>query len=255
MRSSAIPRSVAAVLSWWLPRARGLCGGEFASAVLFGSVAHGDFLPRWSDVDVCLVLHEEPRDDLRAAVDRLARESVERFVGGGADGWESGQAVEGPAIPRAAAADPTHPALDPFDRLSLARAGVVLDGEPIVFAPPPAAALAASRRAQLASFLDFEGRSPIRLASQIAWLARDRVFVRTGEPATKTAALESEIARGGPFTDAFLLALALRREGSAACAAHEPDLRRLYAAVARELEKSLKRSGRPRSSPSGGGPW
>lgn len=142
----AIPPTVAALLAWWLPRARGLCGRDFVSATLFGSVAHGDFLPRWSDVDVCLVLAGEPGDDVRAAQDRLARESVERFVVGGADGWKSGQAVEGPAISRAAAADPTDPALEPFDRLSLARAGVLLAGAPVVFAPPPADALAGSRR-------------------------------------------------------------------------------------------------------------
>ena len=45
-----------AILEWWLPRIRTCLGHKIHAVLLYGSAALDDFCPRWSDVDVCVVL-------------------------------------------------------------------------------------------------------------------------------------------------------------------------------------------------------
>ena len=252
MADSAIPQQVRPLLDWWLPRVRDLLGPDLRSVVLHGSVALGDFMPGWSDVDVCVAMEEPLAERAAEAIGALHDEMAARFIDGGAGGWRSGQAIEGPYIPVRLAGDPNavapcytaggttrryavgHP-ITPFDRYMLAHFARILSGPDVGFAPPSPASLVEQARTDLRlvsephpDCLD----APIWLAGIMHWLARSIVFWRDGVMLSKTAALEHEIAGGSPFADAFGLALALRQEGSAACAGRLDELRADFLSVA-----------------------
>jgi hypothetical protein len=252
MGGPAIPQEVEALLGWWLPGVRGLLGPNLRSVVLHGSAALGDFLPGWSDVDVCVILDEPITEDEGRAIGALHDEMAQRSIEHGADGWRSGQAIEGPYVPLPLAGDPNavapcyaaggttrryavgHP-VTPFDRYTLAHFGRTLTGPDVEFAPPSRASLVEQGRADLRllaephpSCLD----APIWMAGITHWLARSMVFWRDGVMLSKTAALQQEITGGSPFARAFEMALALRMEGSAACAGREEELRANFLSVA-----------------------
>jgi hypothetical protein len=252
MASPPIPHEVRAILDWWLPRVSGLLAGKFRSAVLYGSAAIGDFMPGWSDVDVCVILDRPVSEGEGATLGALHDDMAAHFIERGAEGWRSGQAIEGPYIPIGLASDAgasapcyvaggttrrftiSHP-VTPFDRYLLAHSGRTLQGPQVEFAPPEPQALAKQARTDLhlisephPGCLD----SPIWLAGIMHWLARSIVFWRDGVMLSKTRALEREISNGSSFAGAFDLALELRRGGSALCAGRLEELRRNFLAIA-----------------------
>lgn len=252
--------NVVPLLEWWFPRMQDVLGGKLHAVILYGSAVFGDFQPRWSDVDVCTVLTAAVDEEEAIRIGRLHDEMRDRFIGCRAEGWTSGQAIEGPYIPLALAADPErqdwcyiaggttrkrmlgHP-ISPFDRYVLSHNGVCWRGTPTPFAPPARASLMHQLEEDLRSIESpSQGclNSSIWLAGIMHWLARSIVFWREGILLSKTAALEHEIAGNSPFAEAFRLALQLRREGSMATAPHLETLRRNFLAVNQPAAKHLR---------------
>ena len=71
--------------------------------------------------------------------------------------------------------------------------------------------------------------------------ARQIAYWRDGAWVSKTAALEAEVTSGGPHTEAYELALTLRREGSAACDRESASLRRQMQTFAADVRADLSR--------------
>jgi len=251
---------IAPILAWWLPRVHECLGDKIHTILLYGSATLGDFCPRWSDVDVCVVLQSPITQEEGESVGDIHDRMYDRFVSGGAEGWESGQGVEGPYIPIELVEDesveaPCYSAggttrkwevcqpISPFDRYILAHFSRALSGSSVSFRPPSELSLAAQTEADLAALQawDRAAQSAIWLAGMLHWAARSLVFWRDGTMLPKSAALEREIAQNSPFADVFRLALAIRREGSAVAARHHQELKRYYSQMALDLANEIER--------------
>lgn len=228
-----IPPVVRTLLEWWQPRVRDVLGDKIASMALHGSVALGDFAPRWSDVDVCVVLRGALSAGEESRLERISADMDARFIERGADRWVSGQAVEAAYVEEQMVAVPDDGPPPPFDRLVLSRFSLELCGGPAAFAPPTPPQLRSQLRSDLGDLrAPIEERSAIWLAGTLAWIARSLVFWRDGELVSKGIALEREIAAGSTFADAFRLGLAVRQAGSRRAAEHDSELRAAFAAIA-----------------------
>jgi predicted nucleotidyltransferase len=253
-----IPRAARPALAAWVGEMLAILGGDASSVLLLGGLALGDFAPRWSDLDVCVVARRLPDDRALARLDEVHRRLVGRFVEGGEGGWASSQFVEGVVL----LADLLRGArgrgrgvaihdgrvrayeaatLEPFDRLVLHGHGIPLVGNAPEVAPPSEADLAGQLRRDLDRF-ELAGRpSPVRRAALLHWAARSLVFWRDGELVGKSEALAREIRRGDAPAEAFALALACREEGTASAQAAAEPLRRLFDAARPVLLDTLAR--------------
>jgi predicted nucleotidyltransferase len=261
MDFDALPTEVESILSWWTPRVRDALGKNLKAVVLYGGTTLGEFCPGWSDVDACVVLCEPITSAEADAAAKLHDEMEKRFLRDGADGWRSGQVVEGAYIPAAMAADPslkspvftsygerrrrfTGRPISPFDRYMLAHFGRRLSGEATPFAPATRESLVEQTEEDVRSVETWdagEGHSAIWLAGMLHWIARAVVFWRDGRMVSKSAALRREIDAGSPYADAFSLALDIREEGSAAAAGHLQELRRRFAETAGPAARGIRR--------------
>jgi hypothetical protein len=237
------------LVSWWQTEIHTVLSDKLQAVVLGGSTVLGDFQPGWSDVDVCVVLRTPITEAEGAVIGQVHDAMRAHFIDGGQDGWRSGQAIEGAYITGEmlqyghagtcyvaggstrwwGVKDP----ISPFDRLIYAQHGCWLFGEEVPIALPDGKALRAQSIRDSQEFINPPAgclESAIWLAGIMHWLSRTLVFWRDGELVSKTAALEREVAAGRPLASAFILPLALRREGSAACRQHVDDLRYNYQA-------------------------
>lgn len=233
---STIPSEVVTILEWWTPRITTILRAKLRSLTLFGSVTLGDFMPGWSDVDVCVVVGEPVTAIEHIQIERMHAVMRDRFIHYQAGGWQSGQAIEAVYLPTGVETPWTvTQSIPPFDRYLLAHAGIRIAGERVAFAPPTRNELVAQTQQELWPLIEpAEGclEDPIWLAGMLQWLARTIAFWRDGTLLSKTVALQREIAAGSPFTDAYALTLRLRREGSAAAHAHYTELREAFCATA-----------------------
>lgn len=253
MNNPELPPAVADLLGWWLPEIRLCLGENLHSVMLYGSVTLDDFCPRWSDVDVCVLLKAPISRGDGVAIGKIHDRMGRQFLAGADASWTSGQAIEGAYIPVDLASIPHLPQpsytagggtrqwavgdpLLPFDRYLLAHRGRLLAGEGVAFAPPG--------REDLVRQSEGEGQSAIWLCGMLHWLARSLVFWRDGRMLSKSAALRHEIDGGSRFWEAFGLALDIREQGSAAAAGHREELRGLMGQVAvagaEEMEKHMR---------------
>lgn len=242
-----IDARLTSLLSWWQAEIRAVLGEKMQSVLLGGSTVLVDFQPGWSDVDVCVVLHDAITEAEGTAIGKVHDAMRARFIEGRQDGWCSGQAIEGayvtadmlwgmkPGVCYIAGgttrwwgeADP----LSPFDRFIYAHHGICLLGSAVSVGMPDMASLKVQSTRDARHFAHPPANcldSAIWLAGIMHWLARSIVFWRDGGLLSKTAALEREIAAGGLPAPYFVLPLALRREGSAACQRHIEELRQNY---------------------------
>jgi len=268
MNRRRIPPAVEPILAWWLPAVRCCLGDNLRSVMLCGSATLGDFCPRWSDVDVCVVLASPITHGEAQAIGGIHDEMRRRFIEGKEGGWESGQAIEGCYIPAELASDPSaqmpcytaggttrkwavgNP-VGPFDRYILAHFGYSVAGEHVVFGPPATEALVGQTEQDLAPLRrwnDHSEQSALWVAGMLHWIAQSLVFWRDGDMMSKSAALRGEIERGSVFADAFRLALEVREAGSATAASHHSELRRHFGRVARPAAREIERQMRGRSN-------
>jgi hypothetical protein len=246
-RRQDLPAPVRTILAWWQPRVADCLGARLRAIYLHGSTVLGDYCPGWSDVDVCVVVATPVTESEGQELGRIHDAMRDRFLRDRADGWQSGQGIEGFYIPAALVADARlelpcytaggstrlwatgHP-VSAFDRLILAHSGVCLHGDALAFRPPEMVDLAAQTIRDLTSFrqLDYRNASAIWLCGVQHWLARSLVFWRDGELLSKSAALQREIATGSAHAPAFALALQLRQEGSSGAGARRDELLRAF---------------------------
>jgi len=258
MRHPENIRGIAAVLAWLLAEISKCLGQKICSTVLYGSATLGDFCPRWSDVDVCVVLETPITPEEGQSIGNVHDRLRERFISEGCESWESGQAVEGSYVPVELVTDEKlempcytaggstrkwavcHP-ISPFDRYMLAHFGHLLSGVAAPFTPPCRQSLVSQAETDLSVLRTWNHseQSAIWLAGMLHWAARSLVFWRDGKMLSKSAALEHEIAHGSPFSTAFQLALAIRREGSRTAADHHAELKRHFSPVAVDLAQEI----------------
>lgn len=235
------------LLSWWQAEILAALGEKVQAVLLGGSAVLGDFQPGWSDVDVCVVLRNAITEAEGIAIGHVHDAMRARFIEGGQDDWRSGQAIEGAYVTAETLQEERSgicyvagggtrwwgekDPISPFDRYIFARHGYYLFGDTVPVGMPDMASLKIQSIRDTQHFahppagcLD----SAIWLAGIMHWLARTMVFWRDGVLLSKTAALEREIAAGGPLAPYFVLPLALRREGSAATHCHLEVLRQNY---------------------------
>lgn len=241
-----LPHEVISLLDWWMPRVKAAFEGESLSIYLFGGLVFGEFAPGWSDVDTCVIVRTAVTEAQANAMRTILAEMDTCFVQQHAEGWRSGQAVQGAVITAAQAAEPgkaepcfyawgprgAYDLIDPFsafDRYLLAKHGRLLKGSQMPIAPPSEQALLDMATNDLKSFRDeivaVGQRTPIGLAGWLHWAARSLVFWREDMMLPKSAALRHEIERDGPFAGAFRLALEVRETGVARAASYEAQLR------------------------------
>jgi len=252
--------AIASLVEWWLPQISAQFGEKLHAVVLYGSVTLGDFCPRWSDVDVCVVLTTPITPEEGAAIGDIHDRMRDRFIESKDAGWQSGQVIEGPYVPLELVADETreapcytaygfgrkwavgHP-ISAFDRYLLAHFGQLLAGTPVPFTPPSRQALIAHALEGVDSLRRWNEseRSAIWLAGMLHWAARSLIFWRDGKMLSKSAALEYEIARESPYAAAFRLALAIRREGSERAAEHHAELMTHFKQIASGLVNDMAR--------------
>lgn len=252
----ALPSPVRAALDAWVGAALGDLGSAMEAVLLTGGIALGEFAPRWSDIDLCVVL---TRALTSAEVEKLGRTQValrSRFVGAGEAGWVSAQFVEGVLVGAHLLGDGSGrghawqleadrvisvvgAGLEPFDRLVLARHAVAVTGALPAIAAPPRAALRAALRRDLDALELGVDRPPAWLAGVLHWGARSLAFWRDGRLLPKGQALDGEIARGGALAPAFAFARQMRNEGPASCTGHAAALRALFGAAAPHLLRAL----------------
>ena len=252
---------IAAVLAWWLPKIRRVLGRKIHSVVLYGSATLDDFCPRWSDVDVCVILRTPITPEEGESVGDIHDRMHERFITGRAEAWASGQAIEGSYIPIDLVSDENlqspcytaggstrkwavcHPIL-PFDRYMLAHSGRVFSGMSVSIKPPCGPSLVTQAETDLCAFLawDRSEQSAIWLAGMLHWAARSLVFWRDGTMLSKSAALEHEMVQDSPFADAFRMALTMRREGSAVATGYHQKLKGHYCRMALDLAREIERN-------------
>lgn len=248
-----LPSEVASILDWWLPRVCGVFDNHLRSVFLFGGVALGEFAPGWSDVDTYLIVREPVTREQAEEMNAILAEMDERFLKQGANGWQSGQAVQGAVVTMEQAAEVgraemcfyawgsqgTREHCDPFsafDRYMLAHHRKLLWGEDVSVAPPSRQALVEMTLETLESFFADAGRTadtqgPIMLAGLLHWAARSLVFWRDGVMLAKSAALRHESDSGSPFADAFQLALDVREKGSAHASTYDTALRDAFRTI------------------------
>ncbi len=243
------PPEVIAILDWWKSRVCEVFENKLRGVFLFGSVALGEFAPKWSDIDTCIVVTAPVGDMQAEAMCASMAEMDERFRQQEADGWRSPQTVQGAIITPQQAAEightetcfyargsrGVHAHCDPFsafDRYQLAHHRRLLWGNDVYFAPPSRKDLIemAVRDMNLFSAVAKapETYSPIMLAGMLHWAARSLVFWRDGRLLSKSAALKSEIVRNSSLAKAFGLALKVRDQGSARAVAHSDALREVF---------------------------
>lgn len=261
MDTTALPKEVRALLAWWMPPIQSILGEKITSVVLYGGVTLGDFVPAWSDIDVCVVLDNPVSQGEGLRIGRVHDEMQERFVHQREGGWKSGQVIEGLYIPleiatHSDATDLCYIAgttvrklaecnpVSPFDRYMLAHSAVCYFGERASFVPPKRESLVRQLREDLqllTSERDECLNSSIWLAGLIHWIARAIVFWRDGVMVSKTVALKGEIEAGSPFSEAYRLALRLREQGSQATEAHLGKLRKNFLLIAQPAADLLKK--------------
>ena len=264
MRDPDIPAVVSDLLGWWLPEIRLCLGHNLHSVTLYGSVTLDDFCPRWSDVDVCVLLKAPISHGDGVAIGRVHDRMGQRFLERADAPWTSGQAIEGFYVPVELASAPhllrpcytaggstrewaVGDPLSPFDRYLLAHRGRPLAGAGVAFAPPSREDLVRQSERDLRDLRVWdhgEGRSAIWLCGMLHWIARSLVFWRDGQMLSKSGALRHEIHCESQFADAFGLALDIRDQGSAAAAGYRDELRgfvgQVAGAAAEEIEKHMR---------------
>ena len=245
-----IPPPAHALLDWWLPRVREVFGSRLESVVLFGSLTYGDYCPGWSDVDVCIVLPSRATKAEIEASHLVDEQMTAAFQDDCGPTREFGQLLESICVTRQVAADPVHSssngtgvALKPFDRYMLSDRGVCFEGIVCDFAQPAEVDLARDTMAAVADLRDPGAldRSPIWQAGTLHWIARSIVFWRDGKLVSKTAALEHEIDSGSPFSEAFQVALSVRRSGSAAAINYHDRLRTAFKEAVQDAADAIER--------------
>ncbi len=261
MSKITIPNEVEELLAWWLPQTQKALGPKLKSVVLFGGVTMGDFMPGWSDVDVCVVLHSPITEQEGLKVGSIHDEMHKLFVQQANKNWESGQVIEGPYVPfqMVTDAEKTMPCyiaggttrkfancnpITPFDRYMLSHFGVLYFGEAVSFSPPTRDDLVAQSKEDIGNLIspgDEILNSSIWLTGMLHWIARSMIFWRDGELLSKTAALEREVAAGSTFAEPFRLALRLRKAGSTATKSHLEELRTHFISIAKEAGEQLER--------------
>ena len=244
-----MPSEVAAILDWWMPRVCEVFKDDAQGIFLFGGLALGEFAPGWSDVDTYVVVSDPVRSEQAEAMNDMLSEMDERFLEQRADGWRSGQAVQGAVVTSQQAAEVgraeecfyawgskgVHKHCDPFsafDRYQLAHHRKLIWGNDVYFAAPSREALVDMTVEGMDLFSDAaeapEKHGPIMLAGLLHWAARSLAFWRDGVLLPKSAALKHEIARSSPFAAAFGLALDVREQGSACAGEYEEALRDVF---------------------------
>ncbi|MEW6355970.1 MAG: nucleotidyltransferase domain-containing protein [Planctomycetota bacterium] len=261
MKATKTSPTPASVLAWWLSEISACLAQRLHSVVLYGSATLDDFCPRWSDVDVCVVLKTPITAEEGQRVGDIHDRMQDRFIRGRDGHWESGQAVEGPYIPIELVSDEMreapcytaygstrkwavcHP-ISPFDRYMLAHFGRLLAGASVSFAPPRRAALVRMAAKDLGALREWDRseKSAVWLAGMLHWIARSLVFWRDGKMLSKSAALRHEIERNSPFAAAFQLALKIRREGSATASRHDSELREHFGRMALDAAQEIERN-------------
>jgi hypothetical protein len=256
-----LPAPVRRVLDWWLGQVRPVLGENLRSVLVGGGVALGDFQPRWSDVDICVVL-EVPTDEVTDARLHVVHDQMrDRFIAGRAEGWQSFQAVEATYVPVLVAELPGAEApcfvasgttrvrqlrdpMAPFERLVFARRGVRYVGEPTDFRPPTTQQLRDDLRAHLRTIAHPSAGmrdSGLWLVSQIGWMARSTLFWRNEELVGKTPALERLAgAADDPGSRHYAAALNVRRQSPEVARAHAAELRASFDALASAADATLR---------------
>lgn len=260
MKKLNMPKEVEALLEWWLPQIHKVLNSKLKSIILFGSVTLGDFMPGWSDVDVCVVLDKPISNGEAAKVGAVHDDMRERFIHGRNANWISGQVIEGPYIPVELATNPEKKdfcyiaggttrkrancnPISPFDRYMLSHFSSCYFGDSISFTPPKRESLICQLFKDI-RMLTYPNEnclnSSIWLAGTMHWIARAIVFWRDGMMLSKTAALEHEIKAGSPFAESYRLSLSLRKEGSGVTGKYLPELRARFLVIAEPAAALLK---------------
>ena len=244
-----LPAEIRPAVQAYLRLLLDVLGHGVDEVILYGGVVLGDFAPAWSDVDVCTVIRQGMTGDEEERLRLAQAELFRTFVDERAHGWGSRQLVDGPILGAdlVAAEGRRGPAwrvengelayapqaeLQPFDRYQIHGFGLRLFGRAVAIGPPSRDALRRQLRIDLDRLEVPRLERPVWLASMLHWMARSLVFWRDGEFLGKTQALEREIMKGTALSEAFALAMALRRQGPEACAAHHEALRAHFQAVA-----------------------
>ena len=183
------------------------------------------------------------------------------------EGWASGQVVESNYIPLELASasrddlacyiaggttrkwqygDP----YQPFDRYMLANHRQIYAGRNVFFLQPSIEELSFQAETDLRSLSEWETQSAIWLTGILHWLARSLVFWREGVMLSKTAALQNEIMHSSPYSEAFDLALTIRKKGSANAAVHLEELRNHYSRFAESFTEELRKFVAEKKAPS-----
>jgi hypothetical protein len=253
------PDAVLGIIDWWFPRVRTVFGATLRSCVLYGSAALDDFCSGWSDVDIAVILERAPTEEESREIffihDLMQRLYLEEHK----DSWPSGQAIEAFYAPDIIAQDSNAQAsciqafghtrewkicnpASPFDHLLLNYSSILLEGSPITFSAPPRSALARQTREDLTSVSgsDFSTSSAIWLAGMTAQLARSLAFWKDNLILSKSAALEHGMATYGSFSEAFSLALKVRKAGSAEAWRYKQELIHSFSSVASPLSRMLE---------------
>jgi predicted nucleotidyltransferase len=253
-----IPQCVDDILGWWLEKVQSILTGNLKNVTLFGSVALDDYQTAWSDIDVCVVVNTAINEITGTEIGRIHDNMRDTFISSAT--WQSNQVVEGFYISLEMAADPAldracyvaggttrkwyvgHP-VSPFDRYLLSHHGITYWGDPVSFAPPSLSALRMQLKEDVESLGKFEEYPALWLAGILHWIPRALVFWRDGIMLSKTAALEHEITSGSPYAPVFVLALELRKRGSAAVENAYQELLEKYRPLVTDIQRELTHYG------------
>ncbi len=261
-----IPKAVGSLMEYWLLRVRPVVAAKLQAVYLGGGVALGDFAPKWSDLNTCVVLAAPLTPDEAQQLTALHGELEKLFVERRTSDWQSWRGIACTFLPRQAAGDAESSAscysiregsgrwcmrraLPAFERYVLSRRGILWMGEDVDFAPPRREELALETRAEMEMLERLGGgkRGALALACAVQNLARSLSFWRAKRLISKTEALEAASVEGRPFAAEFGFALALREQGIVGINAHNEVLRQnfdaLASAGARELESLLRQNG------------
>lgn len=244
------PREVRTVLDGWIVDASKLLGDALVGARLYGSAVSGGFDPKWSDLDVCVVLDHEITREQAAALRELHRAMEARFLRTDDDDWHSTQLFDGvyaPITVLPSASRCTHlrvatgycevRADDPipgFQRHALAHQSIVLCGEPGPPSPPSHPELVDGHAWLVAALSrQTESHSPVMMAGLIQETARALCFWSDRQFIDKSAALTRVRAERPSLAAACRIAQLVRSKGSVYAEARRDELQGVFTPFAR----------------------
>ena len=254
-----IPSPVAGLLQWWLLQVRPLVAAKLSSVYLTGGVPLGDFRPKWSDINLCVVLEQALSPDEAQHISAVQADLSRLFLERRTSEWQSWRSIHGVFVPKEIVTTPSAQAacyvvaekgghwstgdpLLPFDRYLLTKSALLWMGEEQLFAPPSKESLILQAEKEFAelSAEKLERRGALWIASEMQALARSLAFWRKRRLIGKTEALKREIAAGGPLAEQFRFALQLREQGILGIGVHLNLLREQLAAMIEPAGETLR---------------